>query len=89
TPTLDTTLSIPPGLLNESNGRDVGSPVTPEFIERCQTELARIIGPMAGMVMRKVKSRAPQLTPDRFVETIATHIPNPEQAAQWRSRMQA
>ncbi|MEO1131724.1 MAG: adenylate/guanylate cyclase domain-containing protein [Cyanobacteria bacterium J06639_1] len=89
TPTLDPTLSIPPNLLPVSNGRDPGSQVTPEFLERCQAELARIIGPMAGMVMRNVKSRNPQLTQERLVEAIATQIPNADQVEKWRSRMQA
>jgi serine/threonine-protein kinase len=60
---------------SEAHEQSVSS-IRPEFVERCRSELARCIGPMADYVMDDVMARARPMTPQQLVRAIATEIPD-------------
>lgn len=56
----------------------------PDFVKRCERELAKTIGPIATVfVKRAIASPAP-LSAAALVDTLATHLPDPETAAAFR-----
>lgn len=58
------------------------------WLEACRRELAECIGPMAKLLLDSVLARQTGQSAEALVEAIATKIPNPAQASQFRSRMQ-
>ncbi len=66
---------------------DVPETLTPAFLEQCQQELARSIGPIASIVLKKAQNQYPQATPQRFVEVLAANIPNPQQAEEFKQNL--
>jgi len=56
------------------------SSIRPEFVERCRSELARCIGPMASYVMDDVMSHAQPMNPQQLVRAIAAEIPDSKKA---------
>ncbi|WP_297085636.1 protein kinase [Thermoleptolyngbya sp. C42_A2020_037] len=58
------------------------------WLEACRRELAECIGPMAKLLLDSVLAKQTGLSAEALVEAIATRIPNPAQASQFRSRMQ-
>ncbi|MFQ3637571.1 MAG: protein kinase [Cyanobacteriota bacterium] len=59
------------------------------WLEACRRELAECIGPMAKLLLDSVLAKQTGLSAEALVEAIATKIPNPAQATQFRSRMQS
>jgi serine/threonine-protein kinase len=57
-------------------------PIEPDFINRCQQELAQIIGPMSKIVLQKALAQNPSQS--QLVDAIAKQIPN--QAEQFRKK---
>lgn len=64
------------------------SPLSPEFIARCQQELAEFIGPIAAIICQRTLTRKPQLSKQAFIEAIAAQIANPQDAKEFRQRME-
>ncbi len=62
-------------------------PLTAAFIDTCQQELTRCIGPMAKYIVEEVLEENPQLSVQQLVETLAMAIPNPQQAKEFRQRL--
>ena len=60
---------------------------SPQFINHCQQELARCIGPMASFIVEDVLERRPQITPRQLVENLAGEIADPQQAKAFRRRI--
>ncbi|MDJ0706255.1 MAG: protein kinase [Leptolyngbyaceae cyanobacterium MO_188.B28] len=60
---------------------------SPKFIDHCQQELARSIGPMASYIVEDVLDQHPNITPRQLVEHLANEIADPHQAAEFRSRI--
>ena len=56
------------------------SQIQPGFLAHCQRELAEYIGPMASIICKRTITKNPELSPNEFVEVLATKIPNQKQA---------
>ncbi len=56
----------------------------PEFLERCQYELSRRIGPMASCIVADALAESPHISAEQLTETLAAEIPNQQQAAEFR-----
>jgi serine/threonine protein kinase len=54
--------------------------LTPDFVARCQQELAQWIGPMASIICQRTVSKNSQLSPEQFVRALAKNIPEPQEA---------
>ncbi len=50
------------------------------FIDQCEQELTKLIGPIAKFIIKTTLQDQPQISPSEFVERLATAIPNEEQA---------
>lgn len=57
------------------------------FINRCQLELARSIGPMASFIVDDVLTRFPDATPQELIQAIATEIPDSKQSQEFHNRL--
>jgi uncharacterized caspase-like protein len=55
-------------------------PLDPAFLNHCQQELARYIGPMANFILKDTLAHHAQLSPKQLIEVLATEIPNSQQA---------
>jgi serine/threonine protein kinase len=58
----------------------------PAFWERCQQELAQLIGPFAQFIVEEAIANSPNLNPQQFIEVLAAEIPHPEQARSFQKR---
>ncbi|MEM9450987.1 MAG: protein kinase [Cyanobacteria bacterium P01_E01_bin.6] len=56
------------------------SSIRPEFVERCRSELARCIGPMASYILDDVLTDAQPSNAQQLVRAIAAEIPDPKKA---------
>jgi serine/threonine protein kinase len=63
------------------------SRLDPNFISRCQQELAQFIGPMASIICQRILSKNPTISPTDFVEALAHKIPDPKQAEEFQRRV--
>ncbi len=61
--------------------------LNPEFLKRCQQELARCIGPFASFLIDDTLAEQPQIAPQKLIEVLAAEIPNPEQAKQFKEHL--
>jgi predicted regulator of Ras-like GTPase activity (Roadblock/LC7/MglB family) len=52
----------------------------PIFIEHCQLELARYIGPVAQFIVEDILSRSSQIDSQKLVDILSREIPNSQQA---------
>jgi eukaryotic-like serine/threonine-protein kinase len=59
----------------------------PDFIQRCQQELAEFIGPIASLICQRTLSQNPGLSPSEFVEALAKKISNQKQALEFQRRL--
>ena len=60
---------------------------SPKFIEHCQQELARCIGPMASFIIEDILDNDPHITPRQLIERLANEIADPQQAEGFSSRI--
>lgn len=67
--------------------KETGNQLNPKFLQNCQQELSRCIGPMANFLIEDTISQFPQITPEQLVEALATEIPNPQRAQEFRKRI--
>ncbi len=74
----------------EPSADDVGTMVEDfakaelEIAQKLEAELATTIGPIAKVLVRRAAARSTSL--EEMYETLAGHIPNPEEAARFRER---
>lgn len=61
----------------------------PKFVERCCTELARCIGPMADYIVEDILAQTPHLKPEQLVQAIAAEIPNRKQAEEFQQKLRS
>ncbi|NJO72680.1 MAG: serine/threonine protein kinase [Leptolyngbyaceae cyanobacterium RM1_406_9] len=61
----------------------------PKFVERCRTELARCIGPMADYIVEDILAQTPHLKPEQLVQAIAAEIPNAKQAEEFQQQLRS
>lgn len=55
-----------------------------DFLDTCQRELNRFIGPFGSVLLNETIENYPNLTPKQLVETLVTKIPNEEIAEKFR-----
>ena len=69
--------------------RDASAPdqPSPEFINHCQQELARHLGPMAKYILEETLEQYPDISPVQLVEVLAAEIPQSEQAQKFKSSL--
>jgi len=58
--------------------------VEPNFIQRCQKELAYCIGPMASLIIDEVLVQSGSKSPEAFVNALAEQIPDTQQAIKFK-----
>lgn len=61
--------------------------IEPNFIHRCQQELAEYIGPIAAIICQRLLAQNPGFSANQFVEALANKIPNPKQAQEFQRRL--
>ncbi len=79
----------PPAKTADSSGSTIPSPtpsLDPNFIRRCQQELAEYIGPIAAIVCQRTLAKNPELSATQFVDALAKKIPNPKHALEFQRR---
>lgn len=57
------------------------------FLDRCQQEFARCMGPVAKYIIEETLAEHPDISPVQLVEALAAEIPNPQQANEFRQRL--
>ena len=62
---------------------------SPDLVERCRTELARCIGPMADYIVEDILSQTPHVKPEQLVQAIAAEIPNRKQAEEFQQKLRS
>lgn len=72
---------------NEQEIANQPTPIKPEFLEHCQQELSRCIGPMASFIIEDTLAQFPQMTPEQLVEALVAEIPNPQRAKDFKTRI--
>ncbi len=63
--------------------------VSEDFKQRCQQELAEVIGPIAGILCQRTLEQHPQATPADFLEALMNQIPDPQAALDFQQRTQS
>jgi eukaryotic-like serine/threonine-protein kinase len=63
------------------------SQLEPNFINRCQQELAEIVGPIASIICQRTLSKNPNLSSTELIEALAKQIPNSTQAVEFKQRL--
>ncbi len=59
--------------------------VDPTFLDVCQRELTRFIGPMAGLIIKNVLVQNPQISSQQLLEALSAKIPGSQQAQAFRN----
>ncbi|MEA5449314.1 protein kinase [Leptolyngbya sp. CCNP1308] len=62
--------------------------LSPEFLSRCRQSLTRCVGPMANYLIDDALADFPTLSPQELVLRLATEIPDPKKANDFRQQMQ-
>lgn len=65
------------------------SKLAPDFIERCQQELAEHIGPIAAIICKRTLAQNPNLSATQFIEALAQKIPNSKQALEFQQHLRS
>ena len=73
--------------LQRANTPVSGSQLDPDFINHCQQELAEFIGPIAAIVCHRTLAQNPKFSAMEFVEALAKHISNQQQAVEFQQRL--
>jgi hypothetical protein len=66
---------------------EISTALDPIFLERCQREFARHVGPMAHFILKDTLAEHPRITPQQLVELLSTEIPNSQQAKQFKEHL--
>ena len=59
----------------------------PEFVERCQKELASCIGPIASFIVEEVIEQSSPSSPQQLAEALAAEIPDLQEAREFKRRL--
>jgi serine/threonine protein kinase len=57
------------------------------FIDRCQNELAKCIGPMARFILEETLAKNPALSTHQLIEALEQEIPDSQEAIKFRQRL--
>lgn len=66
---------------------EIFTTLDPIFLEKCQRELARFIGPMARFILDDTLAENPGIVPQQLVELLSTEISNPQNAKQFKEHL--
>ncbi|MDJ0509173.1 MAG: serine/threonine-protein kinase [Crocosphaera sp.] len=69
------------------NFDETSTSIDPDFVDRCQSALAELIGPMASLICQKTVKKNPQISPEEFVKTLAQKIPDPDKASSFQDKL--
>jgi predicted regulator of Ras-like GTPase activity (Roadblock/LC7/MglB family) len=69
-----------------SNKTATNLKLTPDFINSCQQELAKYIGPIASIICKRTLSKNSQIEASEFVKILAKHIRDRQQALEFQNR---
>ena len=81
----ETTIAQPPRSSNFELQQQTS--LNPEFIKRCQQELAACIGPMASIIVEEVLDRHAPTSSKELVEAITAAIPEPKLVREFKRRL--
>ncbi|OYD96577.1 serine/threonine protein kinase [Nostoc sp. 'Peltigera membranacea cyanobiont' 210A] len=70
------------GLLNQES-----QVISDKFLEECERELAKLIGPIAKFIVQKTVKSSGQISRAEFVKILASKIPEPQKALQFEQRL--
>jgi serine/threonine protein kinase len=73
--------------LNQRTRTPQISSLEPEFVARCQENLAFYIGPMASMIIEEVLIESPDISPYHFAQILAREIPDPQNANEFSHKL--
>lgn len=59
----------------------------PRFLEHCQQEMSRCVGPIAIFVIEEILAQSPYLTPVELVEALAAEIPDAKRVEEFRKNI--
>ncbi len=59
----------------------------PDFVQRCERELTKAIGPIAHLIVQRTLSQQPDLSRVQFVEALARHLTNPDMIKPFHQRL--
>jgi serine/threonine protein kinase len=79
------TSSVKPSQIPPSTPPAIGH-INPDFIRRCEAELSSAIGPMGNYICQRAVKQHPQFSAVELVEFLATQIPDPAKATEFRAR---
>ncbi|MBD2411502.1 hypothetical protein FACHB389_11685 [Nostoc calcicola FACHB-389] len=57
------------------------------FLQNCQRELARYIGPIARFIIEDTLAKYPRILAQELVELLSTEIPNPQNAKEFKKHL--
>ncbi|MEH1816711.1 MAG: serine/threonine-protein kinase [Nostoc sp.] len=60
--------------------------ISDKFLEECERELAKLIGPIAKFLVQKAMKSSGQISRTEFVKILASQIPEPQKALQFQQR---
>ncbi|NJP09105.1 MAG: serine/threonine protein kinase [Leptolyngbyaceae cyanobacterium RU_5_1] len=61
--------------------------IDPNFVKRCEQELAKSIGPIAPLIVQRTLSQQPALSRIELIETLAKHLPNSGETEAFRKTL--
>ena len=86
-PVVPSPASAPPHPPQRPYAPQRSGPLDPNFVQRCQQELAECIGPMASILCQRAMAQAPQSSPQEFIELLAQQVPDPQAVQDFRQRL--
>ncbi|RCJ36879.1 serine/threonine protein kinase [Nostoc punctiforme NIES-2108] len=61
--------------------------ISDKFLEECERELAKLIGPIAKFLVQKAMKSSGEISRVEFVKILASQIPEPQKALQFEQRL--
>ena len=80
-------VTSPPVSLPTQSRAGKNSFVNSKFIDRCQQQLATHIGPFASFLIKDILADNPYIEPAQLVEKLASQIPNPQAAEEFKQSL--
>jgi class 3 adenylate cyclase len=62
--------------------------IEPEFLQRCEQELAKQIGPIAPRMIQRALSQQPNLTKSQLIQVLVEHLPTAQKQAEFRQSIE-
>ncbi len=75
-----TSPSIPP--------QSASDRIEPEFLQRCEQDLVKQIGPIAPRIIQSARSQQPKLSRSQLIDHLVEHLPTLQKQAEFRQRIE-